>query len=252
MSRKQIALRETTDSISNKGEVVLIKRGNQNQGKMFWYDGEQWKESQVKTKVNQEPLFDVFDNDLDSLSDKLKYPVTSFAGTELFSYKHGTGLVVDKELGFPISYLNIDNVGDIQFEFDWDIQKFNYEKNKSVATEKISSGFYYFHASDEYDNAWVRTEKKYLQPILDYAVLDRSTSEVTLNSVNWSDFEAVSGEIYFYLNGIRITDSYVRSKNRFIFNKSFVKGDAISVKIFDDVPPDQGYYEFPVGLEKIP
>ena len=250
--RKQIALRETTDSISNKGEVVLIKRGNQNQGKMFWYDGEQWKESQVKTKVNQEPLFDVFDNDLDSLSDKLKYPVTSFAGTEIFSYKRGTGLVVDKELGFPISYLNIDNVGDIQFEFDWDIQKFNYEKNKSVATEKVSSGFYYFHASDEYDNAWVKTEKKYLQPILDYAVLDRSTSEVTLNSVNWSDFEAVSGEIYFYLNGIRITDSYVRSKNRFIFNKSFVKGDAISVKIFADVPPDQGYYEFPVGLEKNP
>ena len=78
------------------------------------YDGKNWKLSQQKSAVNQQPLFDLFDNNGNAFGDTTNYNSTTFAGNKIFSYKQGTG-VNDAELGFPISYRNITNTGDITF-----------------------------------------------------------------------------------------------------------------------------------------
>ena len=72
----------------------------------------------TQEESRQTQAIDVFDDNGVSYGDMDTYPVSSFLGTKLVSYKVGNS-VIDKELGFSLSYLNINNVGDIEFNFDW-------------------------------------------------------------------------------------------------------------------------------------
>jgi hypothetical protein len=102
----QIHLRLLHEPIAS--QVVLVKQGKQNQGEMYWYDGESWHKGQQKTGLNQAPLFDVVDSNGISYGNVDTYIGSSFTGTKLFSYKIGTGNT-DSVLGFPLSYKNINN-----------------------------------------------------------------------------------------------------------------------------------------------
>jgi len=249
---KQIHLEKTADSDSIIGDGVLVRRGKQNGGKMYHFDGTAWKKSQEKESVNQAPLFDVFDNNGISFSDNESYPVSTFVGSKIISYKLGTG-PVDSELGFSISYLNIDNVGDIQFQWNWDTEEFFYTVDQTPYVKKIATGFFKFNPNEQYQNGWITISQEFIQPIVDSLLISQETSQFTLNSINW---EGITDDtkliINFYLNGKKLTDSYTRSFGEFKFDRTFNKGDVISVKIVTDVIPDQGYYEIPVGLEKNP
>jgi hypothetical protein len=248
----QITLVNVSDTESVEGETVLIRRGRENQGKMYWFDGSNWQQSQEKTKVNQSPLFDVFDEDGISFANTERYPVSSFRGTELLSYKIGSG-PIDSELGFSISYLNINNVGDIQFEYDWDTQQFVYADGLTEISKQINTGYYYFFDNQTYDNSWIETENRYLQPIIESVKITDTTNTVQLNTVDWPDFENdTTSEIYFYVNGVKTNLTYTRLENNFIFNQTFNANDIITVKLLTSVIPHRGYYEFPIGLEKNP
>jgi hypothetical protein len=83
---------------------------------MYHFNGESWVASQRKTSVNQPPKFDVFDSEEVSFGDTNKYPVSTFTGCNIVSYRIGNG-PADPQLGFPLSYQNIDNIGDVQFNF---------------------------------------------------------------------------------------------------------------------------------------
>ena len=76
----QIALIEDTDATPLENEVVLIKRGTSNAGKHYYYNGTKWNLGQLKTKVNQQPLFDLFDASGVSYSDTTTYTTTTFNG----------------------------------------------------------------------------------------------------------------------------------------------------------------------------
>ena len=93
-------------------DVLFVTQGNKNAGKSFYYDGTNWLEGQKKTSVNQAPLFELYDASGNSYASST-YPNSSFVGNKVFSYKEGTG-ANDPELGFPLSYLNVENIGDIQ------------------------------------------------------------------------------------------------------------------------------------------
>jgi len=250
-NKTQITLRETTDSDSIIGEGVLVKRGSINGGLMFYFDGTTWKASQKKTSINQAPLFDMFDNNGVSFSDANTYPTSTFTGTELFSYKKGN-TVVDTHLGFSLSYLNIDNVGDIQFNWTVDSEKFYYTLNQLQYSKDINVGFYKFNTTGEYSNGWVETSNDYIQPIIDSVKITETTSSVTLNTVNWNLLPS-DAKVNFYLNGVKLKDTYTRNNSIFTFSQStFVENDIVTVKVVANIDPDQGYYNIPVGLEKNP
>ena len=247
--RRQINLTETSDSDSIFNECVLVRRGLQNAGKMYHFNGTNWIKSQEKIKVNQAPLFDGYDENGISFSDPDTYPVSTFFGTPILSYKTGNS-VIDKELGFSLSYLNIDNVGDIQFNWNWESDSFQYTENQDVKEKKFYTGYY--KINDEYSNGWVKTNNTYIQPIVDSIIVPASTNEITLNTIDWNTLTE-NAKINFYVNGEKLNDTYTRVLNTFVFdNTVFQKDDAVSIKLVDEVIPDQGYYEIPIGLENNP
>jgi hypothetical protein len=252
---RQITLQPAEDSESFFNEGVLVKRGLKNQRLMYHFNGTNWVKSQNKITVNQAPLFDVFDENGVSFSDTDTYSVSDFVGTKIVSYKLGNG-PVDTELNSPLSYLNIGNVGDIQFDFNWEKDFFTYQINPDVITKFVKSGFYAI-ASDltsyTFSNSWVTTRAEYLQPIIDSVVIREATDTIVFNTVNWLVFDnEADAQIDLYVNGEKYLDSYARNRGRFTFEKQLNQNDTVYIKIFCNTPPDRGYYEIPIGLEKNP
>ena len=253
-NKKQISLIEESDAESKTGECVLVRRGKINAGVMYHFNGETWTKSQEKLSVNQSPVFDAFDESGVSFSNLETYPVSSFNGCEFVSYKIGATGPIDTELGFKLSYLNIDNVGDIQFEFDWDSLKFTWQENAVVRTENINSGFYKINRKDfnfTYENGWTLADRKYLQPIIDTVTIEESTNIVVFRACEWTP--TTTEKIIFYINGTLYSGIYSRPQlNTFIFDKNFNQGDVVTIKVYSDQIPDLGYYEIPLGLERNP
>lgn len=134
-----INLTPATDAEVLLDQSVVVLSGVKGQGKSYRYNGTQWALEQQKTSVNQPPLFDVYDKNNFSLSNNTVYPSTTFTGTKLFSYKLGLN-TEDAVLGFPLSYLNINNVGDILFENNLYSDTFLYVIDGQSRTENISIG----------------------------------------------------------------------------------------------------------------
>jgi hypothetical protein len=248
---RQISLKDTTDSEPLLGEGVLVRNGNANKGLMYHYTGSAWILSQRKTKANQLPLFDMFDANGVSFSNTDTYPVSTFTGTPILSYKVGNS-ITDTELGFSLDYLNIDNVGDILFNFDLDQDSFTYSLDQTTVTKNINTGFYRFNPLDEFDNGWTLSDSNYLQPVLDSQIITDATDTVTFSTLVWDEFVDAEAKTIFYLNGLEIKESYTRLRGDFTFARSFAVGDVVSVKIYTSLAPDQGYYQIPYGLEKNP
>ena len=219
---------------------------------MYHFNGTSWVNSQRKISVQQAPLFDVFDSNGVSFSDTETYPVSTFIGSKLLSYKIGSGRI-DTELGFSLSYLNIDNVGDIQFNWDWETEIFYYTLDQILYNKKISVGYYKVNSTSTYSNGWTKTDNSFSQPIIDSIVVTESTDTIFLNTLDW---KAVTDNtpliINFYLNGKQFDTNYTRIDNKFTFNQTFNPNDVVSVKIITDLAPDEGYYQIPIGLEKNP
>ena len=251
--RRQIHLEPTADSESKLGEGVLIRRGAKNQGVMYHFDGESWILSQPKTSVNQSPKFDVFDEQGISFGDTTKYPVSTFTGCNIVSYKIGNG-VTDSQLGFPLSYLNIDNIGDVQFNFEWDTDVFYYIQDQTEYSKSVATGFYKFNPDTIYGNCWTRTTLTYIQPIIDSVVItDESTNNISFTTIDWTQITNDADVIIkLYLNGTPYTGTWTRRERFFIFDTPFNVNDVVSIKIVADANPETGYYQIPVGLEKNP
>jgi len=120
-------------------QCVVCVSGNTQQGRAFFFDGITWQAAQQKTKVNQAPLFNVYDTAGVSYGDRTKYPSTNFAGSKLFSYATGNG-TADTILGFPLKYLSLSNVGDIVFDNNLYEDSFTYTRDSISTTQNISEG----------------------------------------------------------------------------------------------------------------
>jgi len=246
--RRQITLVQTEDSESLLNECVLVRRGRDNAGIMYHYNGTNWVPSQPKTSVNQSPMFEMFDKNNNAFSDETTYPVSTFFGTKIISYTQGNGRI-DSELGFALSYLNIDNVGDIQFDWNLDKDSFTYAEGQDTVVKNINTG--YLKIDGNFDNGWTALATDYQMPMIDTYVLDEESNEVILNTVDWGKLSG-DEKIIFYTNGVRENANYTRTGNVFAFEKTFAKRDSVSVKIICDLDPIDGYYEMPIGLEKNP
>lgn len=129
-NNRQISLIEADDAEPLENQTVLIQNGNVNKGKIFYYNGEEWKLAQEKTSTNQPPVFDLFDRNGNSYGNEKIYSATTFAGNQIFSYKQGPE--IDSELGFGIDYRNIENLGDIVFDFDLLNGSFTYQEDDEL------------------------------------------------------------------------------------------------------------------------
>ena len=249
-------IRLVLDSTPVTDTTIIIREGQKYQGSTFWYNGTAWNRSQQKDTVNQAPLFDLYDKTLTSFS---TYAGSTFKGTKIFSYKIGTGSN-DKILGFPLSYQNINNIGDILFEFNLLTDSFEYKSGDVLVDKVVNTGYLArlsFNNAVEYKNGWQTSVVERYQP----AVRIYKNSGITNNFAldifdNKSDLADL--EIRIYINGIRLETSKwslvdAPTYKKIVLVTDIAVDDVLTIKAFTKQPINaNGHYELPINLQNNP
>lgn len=109
------------------GAGISVKSGAKNGGTNWIWAGSQWVYAQQHGPLNSAPLFDLFDSNGYSYTDK-NYYISSWGGSKIFGYKIGTGSP-NSILGFPLSYQNVNLVGSYLFH--------NYYANEIIPVTEV-------------------------------------------------------------------------------------------------------------------
>jgi hypothetical protein len=257
-----IQLVPANDAIPIEGDTVVCLNGNTEKGVSFWFDGTSWQQGQQKTKINQAPLFDVYDQDGVSFSNPDRYPSSTFNGTAIFSYAVGTGSV-DPVLGFPLKYLTINNVGDIVFDNNFYTDTFLYVVNRTSSTKFISSGFIRQYDelrqfkkligwqtaadnSTQYQQFRFKYDGTPLQLDIPVGAPLHNVADGTLLPLLkvYVANKFVSPQDYTYLVTDLGTTIYLK--------QIYVPDDVIEVLALSPIPSSVGFYQIPINLEYNP
>ena len=251
---RQIHLVEET--IPSKNEVVLVKQGKINQGQTYWFDGLGWNLAQEKKILNQPPLFDVVDVNGYSYGDKLVYDGSTFTGTKLFSYKVSSG-TNDSVLGFPLSYKNITNIGDIVFNFNLATDTFQYKNISNILIGNIDVG-YLVKTTPTFDisyiNGWQKSVVKNTQAAVRIYKQSNKVNNFELDIFdNVSQLEDLTLKVF--INGNRLDTSkwsvVTGSHYKFIVLATDISlSDILTIKAYAAQPINaNGFYEIPINLQ---
>ena len=256
-----ISLLETEDTLPQENEVLIVQNGENYKGKLFWYNGNVWKSAQEKTKVNQCPLFDIFDANGNSFSDNTVYDVSSFKGNKVFAYVESNVESPDSELGFGLTYRSIENLGDISFEFPLIKETFDYQVDNNLVTVSTETGYlrkYQDLTNFVSQNGWTKALKPSNQAVIRQYVIEQQFNDFEIdvfdNSGNLNDLT-----VNVVLNNNLKVESkdYVLEK---INNRTFIKfvndlevNDNLILKCFSSESKNEnGYYEIAHNLERNP
>ena len=260
-NRRQITLTEVDDSQPLLNEVVLCKQGTEYKGKMLWFNGTLWKLAQQKLNLNQPPLFDIFNESAISYSDSNEFESTTFKGTELFSYKIGLG-VNDSELGFPLTYRSIENVGDIVFEYDLSFDTLTYAKTgETPITASVNRGYlrkYTSRTEFEVLNGWTKATDYSTQSVIRQYVNDNTRTFFTVDVYERSGLLDDLWLRVFVNNSLKFKDvdyttSMDANENLTIKFNNLSLDDNIVIKTRSAAEKtENGKYEIPSNLERNP
>lgn len=258
---RQISLVESADSNPYERESVFVTNGTKYAGKTFYFTGTAWKQSQEKLTRNQAPLFDLYCSEGNAYADTSLFNSSSFTGTKLFSYRESSG-TPDAELGFPITYRNIENSGDILFDFNLLSDTFSYQLDDELITVNTNtSNLQKFTSKNAFTwvNGWSSNPVKSVQYVVrQYTVdefqLNNFAIDVYDNSGNLSDLKTIA----YVNNKLQVKFQDYETDN--INNVAYVRfyndlsaSDNIILKTQSATTKNaNGYYEFPHNLERNP
>jgi hypothetical protein len=239
-----------TGLVTNKG----LYTNRIEESVQYWFDGSVWKYGQQKATNNQFPLFEMVTENNASLSDVSLFQNSTFAGTELFSYRIGTGSA-DPIMGFPLSYRSVNNIGDIEFQNDFDNDTFEYE-SQGVVVQPINK--YYLRQNLGYDtyrlrNVWIKNADQTKQ----YQVFNHAfTGESNYFPIDIlpADSTQVPTIVVYVNNRVLPSSSYVITKAgeiqvvRVSIGELAV-GDLVSIRIYSHSISRYGFYEMPQSLD---
>ena len=249
-------------TLAADGEVLVDQStvcldGTTLKGVSFWYNGVAWIQAQLKTGVQQAPLFDIYDADGVSFANLAKYPSTTFAGSKLFSYAVGDTGVLDPVLQFPLQYLNLNNVGDIVFENNLYKDTFLYVRDNVSTTESISNGFV-----REYETRAVFQRQIGWNPAATPTQIRQQfkftyTGELLKLDVKVQSLDAKIPAVQIYV-GSAFRDpgtySYETTDNStaITLDNTYAIGDIVEVLVLSDQVSQVAFYQVPINLEKNP
>ena len=250
----QIHLTQAADGSIEPYNTLIVKQGT-NKGKSYWFNGSVWQEGQLKTAVNQAPLFDVFDETGISLSDTTSYLNTSFVGSKIFSYKQGTG-TDDTILGFPLSYKNFNSVGDIEFVNDFDSELVTYLSGQETLEFPTNNGFLRKNSSlTEYvnRNVWTKALENTKQYQIISSVYTGATNYIEIDILPETESQIPYIKVFVnnqLLNSSQYSIKKVGVKDTVAINKTLLTvNDKIDIVIYSKDASNIGYYETPDNLE---
>lgn len=235
--------------------VVSVTKGRENKGTSWWYNGDKWNFGQQHVKLNQPPLFDVFDDKEQSYSDP-NYR-SSFKGTKIFGYEEGSG-TPDPILGFPLKYKNSLGLGSFTFKNYFNTETITVINDQNQAEiVSIDNTFLRFTGlnNNTYKNVWEKA-KPYQLPIIEQHYLTQSTSTVEIVSID--NPTKVEFTVEAYINNSKlISQKYekinVGTQSYIVFDNPLPVGTNLFFKIYSPVAPNQnGYYELPLGAVNNP
>lgn len=244
------------DGIPFEDASVMVRSGNFHKGKVYHYANDAWMESQNKTAVNQFPLFDVFDQDGNSLGDEFAYIGSTFTGTTLFQY--ASGYNIDPVLQFGVKYKNVNNIGDLVFDFTLNSQQYEYQTSTGLISKPISIGFVKKTDSygETYHSGWVKSSEPSFQYIIQQYVAETQFNFFEIDCIE-SPTELTETDVRVYQNGEYKTalDFAVYRQDGRAFIQLFEDAqyqDSIIIKVKTDKQKTNGFYEIPQNLEKNP
>ena len=279
-STNYITLNATTDDPVITGQNVLITSGA-HAGKTYYYNGTGWSSSQTKSGLNQAPLFDLVDANGYSFTNTTVYPGSTFAGSQLFGYKSGTG-TNDALLGFPLSYQTFNNIGDIAFTNYYDTDTFTYTVNQTQTTVDCNSGYMVVNSglsNAVKQNNWVTTaeDTEQFQVFTTFyeglTVPGSALSQPTVNPIPPIATQSFSGNFPFVQIDVLPTaqttiphvkvyvDNQIQTPGKDYFIATYgiyylvaltatpELGTKIDVEIFADSISPTAYYEVPKNLD---
>ena len=253
------------------GQKVFAKAGEVYLGKEVYWDGSDWNLSQLKTKQNDEPLFQLYDNEKVKVDDNGLYPGSIFVGSPLFSYKESTG-VNDTIIGKPLEYKEFGQVADIVFSN-------NFEDVITYNLTSVVFGYKYCHhysldstatattipkdkLISSYNNGWNPTNIFSKQRVVDRFIPEVDGAQDHVLSV--LPLTNSPADVVVTVDGIRATQSTTSSPKdysitdktlTFSTNKPITANQVIEVKSFTkDLINlnDAAYFEIPNNLEANP
>jgi len=250
-----MVLEPPSDHTPNINYSVIVSKGNKYGGTSWWYNGKNWQFSQQKTKINQVPLFDLFDNQGRSYSD-LNFYSSDFRGNAIFSYEIGTGSN-DKYLGFPVKRKNSSGTGSFLFKNYFNADSISISELQTLTKINTSRTFCKFSkvTGDEFVNVWT-TSSTYRLPILQLYTTDISTSTIEINAIDNPTINTFSVEVFLNASRSSFVDYYTTSSNGKVlvqFLNPLPADTDVVLKIKTDVSSNSnGYYEIPPNLTNNP
>jgi hypothetical protein len=256
-----LTLNEDTNGTALDKDTVFVKGGVNNKGKSYYYDAASttWKTTQQKTALNQQPLFNMYDNNHTSFDNATAYPNSSFTGARVLKYATSDTATVDTVLGIRVKYNTINNVGDMVFESDHTSGTFTYQQDGKTVTKSLSEGHLHYTTGRTTHNsksAWIKRANESRQRVIRTHIVDDTEKRLFpidfyANSATLTDLElsvSVNGvrkgvnTDYTLVNGT--TNRYVRFVNELKVNDQIrMAGYSTAVKV-----AGKGIYEVPENL----
>ena len=120
-------------------DLIKVQAGSVGIGKEYKWTGLEWVLAQEKTRVNQAPLFNLYNTDGTYLGDQGIFPENNFAGNKIFGYAEKADIASstlsvneDTELGFKVVYKQFVAGSEILFQ--------NYQYTDSYSYTPLGSG----------------------------------------------------------------------------------------------------------------
>jgi len=220
---------------------VEVNFGYVNSGTSWYYNSTTWVNGQQHTTLNQPPLFDLYDQDGISYTNKN----SNFAGNKIFGYDVGTG-ANDSILGFPLKYQNSIGVGSYLFKNYFMTDEIYITNNNNNTTYAISSGITYFKVNSTLTNVWSLTAD-YKTSIIETQVILTATNKVIITSITTAT--GVVGVV----NGKIVSTRLTNNGSNVIFNNKLSVNDLVALLILsDNIPNTNGHYTTPLSLTNNP
>jgi hypothetical protein len=260
-STQVINLTEASDTTPTSNDSIFIEFGTNNQGKTFYYDDTTslFVEAQQKTGVNQQPLFDMFDNNHTPFDDITTYPDSTFAGAKVFAFAISDTATTDTVLGIKVKYNTVNNVGDIVFESDHTAGTFTYKSGTQTLTKDLAEGHLHYTTGRTTHNsrsAWVKRTAESKQRVIRTATVNATEKQLFPVDFYKNSADLTDLEVSVSVNGSRkslVTDYTLQTgtRNMYVkFNKALEVNDQIRIAGYSsaDKLPDKGIYEIPENL----
>lgn len=271
----------TSVATANDRHSIHVLKGN-NRNKTYHFLNKKWNLSQQKLDRNQSPLFDIVLEGINqetqltnTISLENYFPKSEFAGTKLFSYKTGSG-VVDPVLGFSLSFQGTaDFIADINFVNNYEADTFKYTEELGVFTSKIytlpvNRGYVRKNSGlSDYEllTPWNTIGQPKVENSKQYQIVstqfDGYTSYFDIGAKPLSDPQQSEGRsnIRVYINNVLLTREIigqakkyryrmVGSKHTILIDPNILTvGDRIDIEFYSDENSAVAYYEIPDNLE---